>query len=111
MNFSINKHLGATCFNVTLLPTRIQTIFTLGDLDEQLSKYTEVELSDMEAFLLSKADENVAIAALTEEPNEHGLSTSSRRQWEAKCIANTCAQAAAGVRRFNRLRKNPHLKG
>lgn len=107
MDFTINKHFGANAFNRTLLPTRLQPIFAdMKALDTELAKYTEVELADIEAYLMAVSDENWKIAGLTPEPNEHGLSASKEGAFKAKCISQSCRTAAAGVRRFNFVRKN-----
>ena len=107
MDFSINNHFGANAFNRTLLPTRLQPIFAdMKALDSKLAKYTEVELSEMHAYLMAVSDENWKIAVLTTEPNEHGLSASKEGAFKAKCISQSCGTAAAGIRRFNFARKN-----
>ena len=111
-DFTTNQNFGANAFNVTLLPSRIQPIFAnMANLDAELAKFTEAEVSDLEAYLMAVSDENWKIAGLKPEPNADGLSASKKRAWEAKCISQSCRTAAAGLRAFNFARKNPHLRG
>jgi len=101
MDFAFNKNNGETAFNHTLIPFRIKGIFwDLRKTDEKLDKLTETELSDIEALLHSVADENRAVANLTTGANHHGYSVSDLCKWEARCIVNTCLQAAGGIKHF-----------
>ena len=112
MNFAINIIHGTSVFNYTLLPTRFIPVFAdAAKIDDKLSKFSEMELATIEAYLYAKADEHQKISELTDKPNEHGLSASAEGIWKSRCIAETNRMAAAGVRRFIFSRKNSHLRG